>query len=82
MTVDLDCWVHLLVQVVQGKKASRSADLWAFGCVVYQVFAGRVPIWAKSEQEASSKTVSFKVERSFPRGFPAPAKGNVGVIFI
>ncbi len=39
-------------ECVAGAPASQASDLWALGCCLYQLLAGRAPVWAGTETEA------------------------------
>lgn len=51
----------------------EAIDWWAFGCVVYQMLAGRPPLWVEDEREAAKSLISFEIER-YPEGFPETAQ--------
>lgn len=69
---------YLAPELVRGAAPSPVSDAWALGCVLYQLLAGRPPIWAESEPEIMSRIVSFEsAERTFPPDFPAEAKDLV-----
>ena len=54
---------------MQGKRS------WAFGCIVYQLLAGRPPFKAGNEYQTFQKIVALDYE--FPIGFPAVARDLV-----
>jgi hypothetical protein len=37
---------YLAPEVLRGRNVSPASDLWSFACTLYQMLAGRVPIWA------------------------------------
>jgi 3-phosphoinositide dependent protein kinase-1 len=49
--------------------------LWAFGCIIYQLLAGRPPFKAANEYQTFQKIVGL--EYTFPDGFPPVAKDLV-----
>jgi 3-phosphoinositide dependent protein kinase-1 len=49
--------------------------LWAFGCIIYQLLAGRPPFKAGNEYQTFQKIVGL--DYSFPDGFPPLAKDLV-----
>lgn len=59
-------------ELLTHKSAGKASDLWAFGCIIYQLFAGRPPFKAGSEYLTFQKIVNL--EYDFPAGFPPPAR--------
>ena len=37
--------VYLAPELLQHKKASYKSDYWSFGCLIFQILAGRPPGW-------------------------------------
>lgn len=62
-------------ELLTDKKACKSSDLWAFGCIIYQLLAGRPPFKAGNEYLTFQKIVAL--EYQFPAGFPEVAKDLV-----
>ncbi|KAK3170642.1 hypothetical protein OEA41_002723 [Lepraria neglecta] len=62
-------------ELLTDKQACKASDLWAFGCIVYQLLAGRPPFKAGNEYLTFQKIVGL--EYQFPKGFPAVAKDLV-----
>ena len=62
-------------ELLTDKSACKASDLWAFGCIVYQLLAGRPPFKAGNEYQTFQKIVAL--EYDFPRGFPAEARDLV-----
>ena len=59
-------------ELLTEKNACKASDLWAFGCIVYQLLAGRPPFKAGNEYLTFQKIVNL--DYSFPRGFPPVAR--------
>ncbi|KAH8148727.1 uncharacterized protein LAJ45_07070 [Morchella importuna] len=57
------------------KAACKASDLWAFGCIVFQLLSGRPPFKAGNEYQTFQKIVNLEYE--FPKGFPPVAKDLV-----
>ncbi|KAI0837287.1 kinase-like protein [Hypoxylon sp. FL0890] len=62
-------------ELLTNKNACKASDLWAFGCIIYQLLAGRPPFKAGSEYLTFQKIVNLDYE--FPPGFPQAAKDLV-----
>lgn len=62
-------------ELLTDKNACKASDLWAFGCIVYQLLAGRPPFKAGNEYQTFQKIVALDYE--FPRGFPEVARDLV-----
>lgn len=59
-------------ELLTHKNACKASDLWAFGCIIYQLLAGRPPFKAGSEYLTFQKIVNLEYE--FPPGFPHAAR--------
>lgn len=57
------------------KTAGKACDIWAFGCIIYQLLAGRPPFKAGSEFLTFQKIINL--EYGFPNGFPPAARDLV-----
>ena len=57
-----------------------SSDLWAVGCIIYQMIAGRFPFQGMSEYLTWQKIKSL--EYSFPDGFDEDAKDLVQKLLV
>jgi len=62
-------------ELLTDKNACKASDLWAFGCIIYQLLAGRPPFKAGNEYQTFQKIVALNYE--FPRGFPLVARDLV-----
>ncbi|KAI0131448.1 kinase-like protein [Daldinia grandis] len=62
-------------ELLTNKNACKASDLWAFGCIIYQLLAGRPPFKAGSEYLTFQKIVNLDYE--FPVGFPPAARDLV-----
>ncbi len=62
-------------ELLTEKNACKASDLWAFGCIIYQLIAGRPPFKAANEYLTFQKIVGL--EYTFPDGFPPLAKDLV-----
>lgn len=59
-------------ELLTDKNACKASDLWAFGCIVYQLLAGRPPFKAANEYLTFQKIVAL--DYVFPDGFPPIAR--------
>src|SRR5271170_1023487 len=62
-------------ELLTDKNACKASDLWAFGCIIYQLLAGRPPFKAANEYQTFQKIVGL--EYTFPDGFPSVARDLV-----
>jgi len=62
-------------ELLTDKNACKASDLWAFGCIIYQLLAGRPPFKAGNEYQTFQKIVGL--EYTFPDGFPSVARDLV-----
>ncbi|KAL4992558.1 kinase-like domain-containing protein [Aspergillus falconensis] len=62
-------------ELLTDKNACKASDLWAFGCIIYQLLAGRPPFKAGNEYQTFQKIVALEYE--FPSGFPSVARDLV-----
>ncbi|KAL5118557.1 serine/threonine protein kinase [Pleosporales sp. CAS-2024a] len=62
-------------ELLTDKNACKASDLWAFGCIIYQLLAGRPPFKAANEYQTFQKIVGL--DYTFPDGFPPLAKDLV-----
>lgn len=62
-------------ELLTDKNACKASDLWAFGCIIYQLLSGRPPFKAANEYQTFQKIVGL--EYTFPEGFPSVARDLV-----
>lgn len=59
---------------------TRASDLWALGCIIYQMISGLPPFRAATEFLIFQKIL--KMDYEFPEGFPADAKDLVEKLLV
>ncbi|ORY76543.1 kinase-like domain-containing protein [Leucosporidium creatinivorum] len=62
------------------KESSPSSDYWGFGCILFQILAGRPPFQARTEYLMFQKIINLEYE--FPLGFPPDAKDLVEKLLV
>lgn len=62
-------------ELLTDKAVGKPSDLWAFGCIIYQLLVGRPPFKAATEYLTFQKIVGLEYE--FPPGFPPAARDLV-----
>lgn len=67
-------------ELLTDKAACKSSDIWAFGCILYQLLAGRPPFKAGNEYQTFQKIVNLEYE--FPIGFPSQARDLISKLLV
>lgn len=67
-------------ELLTDKYVGRGCDLWAFGCILYQLIAGRPPFKASNEYQTFQKIV--KLQYSYPPGFPMAVRDVVKRVLV
>ncbi|KUI58037.1 Serine/threonine-protein kinase ksg1 [Cytospora mali] len=62
-------------ELLTDKTAGKASDVWAFGCIIYQLLVGRPPFKGGTEYLTFQKIVGLEYE--FPSGFPPAARDLV-----
>ncbi|KAI1844216.1 hypothetical protein JX266_009700 [Neoarthrinium moseri] len=62
-------------ELLKDRNACKASDLWAFGCMIYQMLAGRPPFKGGTEWLTFEKIINLDYE--FPQGFPPAARDLV-----
>lgn len=67
-------------EILRHREDTRASDLWAFGCIIYQMISGLPPFRAPNEFLTFQKI--FRLEYDFPEGFPPEAKDLVEKLLV
>lgn len=67
-------------ELLTEKNACKASDLWALGCIIYQLLAGRPPFKAGNEYQTFQKIVAL--DYRFPEGFPPVARDLVSRLLV
>ncbi|KAJ2605588.1 3-phosphoinositide dependent protein kinase-1 [Coemansia sp. RSA 1722] len=67
-------------ELLTDKSADRNSDLWAVGCIAYQLLTGRPPFKGLNEYQTFQKIL--KLDYSFPSGMPSLARDLVERILV
>ncbi|XP_048516309.1 3-phosphoinositide-dependent protein kinase 1 isoform X2 [Athalia rosae] len=71
---------YLSPEILKDRNASRSSDLWAFGCIIYQMVAGLPPFRARNDYMIFQKIQ--KLDYEVPDGFSELAKTLVEQLLV
>uniref|UniRef100_A0A7S3R3C7 non-specific serine/threonine protein kinase n=1 Tax=Dunaliella tertiolecta TaxID=3047 RepID=A0A7S3R3C7_DUNTE len=67
-------------EVLHNQPLSYPADLWALGCIIFQLLSGKPPFKAASEYLSFQKVTD--VDYTYPEAFPAVAKDLVDKLLV
>ncbi|CAB0000018.1 unnamed protein product [Nesidiocoris tenuis] len=67
-------------ELLTDKTANFGSDLWALGCIIYQMVSGLPPFRARSEYKIFQKILALEYE--FPDGFDADAQDLVQKLLV
>ncbi|XP_011495956.1 PREDICTED: 3-phosphoinositide-dependent protein kinase 1 isoform X2 [Ceratosolen solmsi marchali] len=67
-------------ELLTDKTTSRASDLWALGCIIYQMVAGLPPFRSRSEYLVFQKILNLEYE--LPDGFCELARDLVGKLLV
>lgn len=67
-------------ELLHNRVDTRASDLWALGCIIYQMISGLPPFRAPGDFLTFQKI--FKMDYEFPEGFPADAKDLVEQLLV
>ncbi|KAK2156771.1 hypothetical protein LSH36_205g01009 [Paralvinella palmiformis] len=67
-------------EVLKSKQTHYASDLWALGCIIYQLLSGKLPFWGGHEYQIFQKIISLDYE--FPGGFHPVARDLVEKLLV
>jgi len=67
-------------EMLNEKESSPASDLWAIGCILYQMIEGNPPFQARSDYALFQKIL--KLEFDYPEDFPTEAKDFISKLLV
>ncbi|KAI8826809.1 3-phosphoinositide-dependent protein kinase 1-like protein [Fimicolochytrium jonesii] len=67
-------------ELLNNRAASTSSDIWAIGCILFHLLAGKPPFKGANEYQTFQKII--KLDYTFPDGFPESARDLVSSILV
>ncbi|KAI9100686.1 3-phosphoinositide-dependent protein kinase 1-like protein [Phlyctochytrium arcticum] len=67
-------------ELLNDRAASKASDIWAIGCILYHLLAGRPPFKGANEYQTFQRIT--KLDYTFPDGFPATAQSLITRILV
>lgn len=67
-------------EILKSNCCYYSSDLWALGCIIYQLMSGQHPFWGSHEYQIFQKIV--KLDYEIPDGFPPAARDLVTQLLV
>jgi serine/threonine protein kinase len=67
-------------ELLENKYCGKPGDIWAFGCIIYQMVAGKPPFKATNEYLTFQKIT--KLQYAFSAGFPMVLRGLIKQILV
>lgn len=71
---------YVLPELLDSKYCGKPGDLWAFGCIIYQMIAGKPPFQAPNEYLTFQKIT--KLQFAFSAGFPTIVRDLIKQILV
>ncbi|DAZ92853.1 TPA: hypothetical protein N0F65_012469, partial [Lagenidium giganteum] len=70
-------------EVLNDKPATKSADLWALGCIIYQMFTGRPPFVAENDYLTFQVIMNHSSDKlEFPASVPESARDLIRKLLV
>ncbi|KAL7747304.1 serine/threonine protein kinase [Sorochytrium milnesiophthora] len=67
-------------EMLQDRPVTEASDVWAIGCIIYQLLAGRPPFKGSNDYQTFQKII--RLEYAFPDAFPELARDLVSRILV
>lgn len=71
---------YISPELLEGKYCNKACDIWAFGCILYQMIAGKPPFKASNEYLTFQKII--KLQYAFSAGFPVVLRDLINKILV
>jgi serine/threonine protein kinase len=64
--------LYIAPEMLEHNLSGKFTDLWALGCIIYQMLVGQSPFYAKTKNEVFQNVIERKI--SFPHYMDKDAK--------
>ena len=75
--------IDIFVQVLRDMDAGRSCDLWALGCILFQMLVGRTPFRSENEYLTFQEILNHPApDFCFPKSVPGEGRSLIELLLL